>query len=171
MLGRSSPVPQSFNLTAPFCKSSLAQSTFDQTGHHQWALGCFSKDTLKKNKMSTPPHNWGVPRKIISRRRGWSNKSRGLALALKVWPFFASFHLPPSGSVVPLAIFSSTYCFAEIKVKSWEVERSKKEMECDAEVEFLNFNYCSLPAHLLLTSRSPPAHLTTLSFPSKMVKL
>ena len=21
-------------------------------------LGCFSKDTLKKNKMSTPPHNW-----------------------------------------------------------------------------------------------------------------
>ena len=37
MLGRSSPVPQSFNLTAPFCKSSLAQSTFDQTGHHQWA--------------------------------------------------------------------------------------------------------------------------------------
>ena len=33
-------------------------------------LGCFSKDTLKKNKMSTPPHNWGVPRKIISRRRG-----------------------------------------------------------------------------------------------------
>ena len=105
--------------------------------------------------MSTPPHNWGVPRKIISRRRGWSNKSRGLALALKVWPFFASFHLPPSGSVVPLAIFSSTYCFAEIKVKSWEVERSKKEMECDAEVEFLNFNYCSLPAHLLLTSCSP----------------
>ena len=52
-----------------------------------WTLGCFSKDTLKKNKMSTPPHNWGVPRKIISRRRGWSNKSRGLALALKVWPF------------------------------------------------------------------------------------
>ena len=37
MLGRSSPVPQSFDLTAPFCKSSLAQSTFDQTGHHQWA--------------------------------------------------------------------------------------------------------------------------------------
>ena len=37
--------------------------------------------------MSTPPHNWGVPRKIISRRRGWLNKSRGLALALKVWPF------------------------------------------------------------------------------------
>ena len=36
----------------------------------QWTLGCFSKDTLKKNKMSTPPHNWGVPRKIISRRRG-----------------------------------------------------------------------------------------------------
>ena len=115
-------------------------------------VGCFSKDTLKKNKMSTPPHNWGVPRKIISRRRGWSNKSRGLALALKVWPFFASFHLPPSGSVVPLAIFSSTYCFAEIKVKSWEVEHSKKEVECDAEV---NFNYCSPPAHLPLTSYSP----------------
>ena len=37
MLGRSSPVRQSFDLTAPFCKSSLAQSTFDQTGHHQWA--------------------------------------------------------------------------------------------------------------------------------------
>ena len=53
--------------------------------HTVCALGCFSKDTLKKNKMSTPPHNWGVPRKIISRRRGWSNKSRGLALALKVW--------------------------------------------------------------------------------------
>ena len=52
---------------------------------HICILGCFSKDTLKKNKMSTPPHNWGVPRKIISRRRGWSNKSRGLALALKVW--------------------------------------------------------------------------------------
>ena len=28
-------------------------------------------------------------------------------------------------------------------------------MECDAEVEVLNFNYCSPPAHLLLTSRSP----------------
>ena len=37
VLGRSSPVPQSFDLTALFCKSSLAQSTFDQTGHHQWA--------------------------------------------------------------------------------------------------------------------------------------
>ena len=35
MLGRSSPVPQSFALTAPLCKSSLAQSTFGQTGHHQ----------------------------------------------------------------------------------------------------------------------------------------
>ena len=40
MLGRSSPVPQRFDLTAPFCKSSLAQSTFDQTGHHQWADHC-----------------------------------------------------------------------------------------------------------------------------------
>ena len=49
------------------------------------ALGCFSKDTLKKIKMSTPPHNWGVPRKIISRRKDWSNKSRGSALTLKVW--------------------------------------------------------------------------------------
>ena len=42
--------------------------------HHQFimlpSVGCFSKDTLKKNKMATPPHNWGVPRKIISRRRG-----------------------------------------------------------------------------------------------------
>ena len=64
----------------------------------------------------------------------------------------SSFHLPPSGSVVLLAIFSSTYCFAEIKVKSWEVEHSKKEVECDAEV---NFNYCSPPAHLPLTSCSP----------------
>ena len=35
--------------------------------------------------MFTPPRNWGVPRKIISRRRGWSNKSRGSALTLKVW--------------------------------------------------------------------------------------
>ena len=49
------------------------------------SLGCFSKDTLKKNKMYNPPHNFWVPRKIISRRRGWSNKSRGSPLTLKVW--------------------------------------------------------------------------------------
>ena len=33
------------------------------------ALGCFSKDTLKKNKMFTPARYWGAPRKSISRRR------------------------------------------------------------------------------------------------------
>ncbi len=32
-------------------------------------LGCFSKDTLKKNKMFTPARYWGAPRKSISRRR------------------------------------------------------------------------------------------------------
>ena len=37
MLGGSSPGPQGFDLTASFCKLSLAQSTFAQTGHHQWA--------------------------------------------------------------------------------------------------------------------------------------
>ena len=48
-------------------------------------LGCFSKDTLKKNKNPTPARNWGAPRKNISRRRGWSNKSRGSLKALEVW--------------------------------------------------------------------------------------
>ena len=37
MFGGSSPGPQGFDLTVPFCKLSLAQSTFAQTGHHQWA--------------------------------------------------------------------------------------------------------------------------------------
>ena len=45
----------------------------------------FLKGHFVKKKMFTPPRNWGVPRKIISRRRGWSNKSRGSALTLKVW--------------------------------------------------------------------------------------
>ena len=48
-------------------------------------LGCFIKDTLKKNKNRNPVRNWGVPRKNISRRREWSNKSRGLLNTLKVW--------------------------------------------------------------------------------------
>ena len=48
-------------------------------------LGCFKKDTLKKNKTFTPACNWGVPRKFISRRKCWSHKSRGLAKWLKVW--------------------------------------------------------------------------------------
>ena len=30
----------------------------------------FLKGHFEKNKMFTPPHNWGVPGKIISRRRG-----------------------------------------------------------------------------------------------------
>ena len=33
------------------------------------ALGCFKKDTLKKNETFTPARNWGVPRKFISRRK------------------------------------------------------------------------------------------------------
>ena len=45
----------------------------------------FLKGHFVKKKMFTPPRNWGVPRKIISRRRDWSNKSRGSALTLKVW--------------------------------------------------------------------------------------
>ena len=40
---------------------------------------------VKKWNLHPPPHNWGVPRKIISRRRGWSNKSRGSPWTLKVW--------------------------------------------------------------------------------------
>ena len=35
--------------------------------------------------MFTPARYWGAPRKSISRRRDWSNKSRGLPKALKVW--------------------------------------------------------------------------------------
>ena len=34
--------------------------------------------------MFTPARYWGAPRKSISRRRDWSNKSRGLPKALKV---------------------------------------------------------------------------------------
>ena len=30
-----------------------------------FGVGCFSKDTLKKNKMYTPPHNWGRPERWI----------------------------------------------------------------------------------------------------------
>ena len=54
---------------------------------YRWTLGCFIKDTLKK--MYTPPGitwwgiHWGVPVKIISRRKAWSNKSRGSPLVLK----------------------------------------------------------------------------------------
>ena len=48
-------------------------------------IGCFKKDTLKKNEIFTPARNWGVPRKFISRRKRWSHKSRGLAKWLKVW--------------------------------------------------------------------------------------
>ena len=33
-------------------------------------IGCFSKDTLKKNKKPNPVRNWGGPRENISRRRG-----------------------------------------------------------------------------------------------------
>ena len=47
--------------------------------------------------MFTPPCNWGLPRKIISRRRGWSDKSWGSALTLKVW-------------------WNRIYCFAEKRV-------------------------------------------------------
>ena len=50
-----------------------------------WRVGCFSKDTLKKNKKPNPVRNWGAPRENISRRREWSNKSRGLLNTLKVW--------------------------------------------------------------------------------------
>ena len=58
---------------------------FDWCCGNGCALGCFSKDTLKKNKNPTPARNWGAPRKNISRRRGWSNKSRGSLKALEVW--------------------------------------------------------------------------------------
>ena len=51
-------------------------------------LGCFKKDTLEKNKNPTPVRYWGVPRKNISRRRGWSNKSRGSLKTLEVWQKF-----------------------------------------------------------------------------------
>ena len=128
-----------------------------------------SRFSLKKKAEPTKHKPGGYIERI--QKDFWFRLSLRGPLASWSLTIFSSFHLPPSGSVVPLAIFSSTYCFAEIKVKSWEVERSKKGVECDAEVKFLNFNYCSPPAHLLLTSRSPPAHLTTLSFPSKMVKL
>ena len=52
---------------------------------HKCTLGCFSKDTLKKNKKPNPVRNWGGPRENISRRRGWSDKSRGSPKALEVW--------------------------------------------------------------------------------------
>ena len=45
----------------------------------------FLKGHFVKKKKFTPPRNWGAPRKNISRRRGWSNKSRGSLKALEVW--------------------------------------------------------------------------------------
>ena len=39
-----------------------------------WRTSMYTRVFLKghfEKKMSTPPHNLGVPRKIISRRRGW----------------------------------------------------------------------------------------------------
>ena len=36
----------------------------------EYTLGCFSKDTLKKNKKTNPVRSWGGPRENISRRRG-----------------------------------------------------------------------------------------------------
>ena len=50
-----------------------------------WRVGCFSKDTLKKNKKPNPVRYWGGPRENISRRRGWSDKSRRSPKALEVW--------------------------------------------------------------------------------------
>ena len=50
-----------------------------------WTLVCFSKDTLKENKKPNPVRNWGGPRENISRRRGWSDKSRRSPKALEVW--------------------------------------------------------------------------------------
>ena len=44
--------------------------------------------------MCTPPRNWGVPRKFISRRRAPKNKSRGSLLTLEVGQIW-----PGSGSV------------------------------------------------------------------------
>ena len=35
-----------------------------------WTLGCFSKDTLKKNEKPNPVRNWVGPGENISRRRG-----------------------------------------------------------------------------------------------------
>ena len=61
------------------CKSPRARDA------RQCPVGCFKKDTLKKNETFTPARNWGVPRKFISRRKCWSHKSRGLAKWLKVW--------------------------------------------------------------------------------------
>ena len=48
-------------------------------------LVCFSKDTLKKNKKTNPVRYWGGPWENISRRRGWSDKSRRSPKALEVW--------------------------------------------------------------------------------------
>ena len=46
----------------------VANGTYKAAWEGMWCiLGCFSKDTLKKNKMSTPPHNWGVEE--ISQKR------------------------------------------------------------------------------------------------------
>jgi len=53
--------------------------------HYIMYIRVFLKGHFVKKKMFTPPRNWGVPRKIISRRRGWSDKSWGSALTLKVW--------------------------------------------------------------------------------------
>ena len=70
--------------------SNLGEQRFCRQGIFSkvWTVGCFSKDTLKKNKNPTPARNWGAPRKNISRRRGWFNKSRGLLKALEVWQKF-----------------------------------------------------------------------------------
>ena len=45
----------------------------------------FRKRHFVTKKKCTPPRNWGVPGKNISRRRAPKNKSRGSLLTLKVW--------------------------------------------------------------------------------------
>ena len=61
----------------------------------QWIyIRVFQKRHFVKKKMCTPPRNWWVPWKIISRRRAPKNKSRGSLLTLEVGQIW-----PGSGSV------------------------------------------------------------------------
>ena len=65
--------------------STYISSKFNRLYLYACTLGCFWKDTLKKNKKPNPVRNWGGPKENISRRRGWSDKSRRSPKALEVW--------------------------------------------------------------------------------------
>ena len=93
-------------------------------------LGCFKKDTLKKNETSTPARNWGIPKKFISWRKCWSYKSRGLAKWLKVWQNrrrrredgSSSLHRPQSasGTLRSLKVTAKTPGAKPWKLPLWE---------------------------------------------------